>query len=316
MTMLLNNENNPVIILAPMAGVSDFPFRQIVKKYSQPTLLISEMIASQSMIRSVEKSLEKQCQTNESIAVQLAGNDPSVMADAARMSVNCGAKIIDINMGCPVKKIAVNSYAGSALMKDELLVAQIFSAIKKAVSVPVTVKMRKGWDDKNQNAAHLCHIAKNEGLSYVTVHGRTRTQMFTGQADWSFIDNLHKTITMPIIGNGDIKNEIDAQIALSKASGIMVGRGMYGKPWLIDHMRHFVQTGQKKPDPCPALIKNIVQEHMDLVFSYYGSERGVGIARKHLAWYSKGIENAAEFRGRVFASETSNEIFDHVHHFF
>lgn len=307
-----STEGKASILLAPMAGVTDYPFRKIVEKYSQPSLLISEMIASQSMIRSIQKSLEKQCQNSESIAVQLAGNEPSVMAQAARMSMDHGAKIIDINMGCPVKKIAVNSYAGSALMKDEKLVARIFAAIKKAVSVPVSVKMRKGWNDDHLNAKALCHIAKKEGLSYVTVHGRTRTQMFTGQADWDFLSKLQSSIDMPIVGNGDIKNEMDAKNALSQTSGIMIGRGIYGKPWLIGHMQHFIQTGEKKNPPPPSVIKDIVHEHLDLIFSYYGSQRGIGISRKHLAWYSKGMERAADFRAHVFSAEDPAEIRKYV----
>jgi len=298
----------PVIMLAPMAGVTDYPFRQLVRRYSQPSLVISEMIASQAMIRNIKKSLQRNCQPEERTAVQIAGNDPEVMAEAARMSVDRGACLIDINMGCPVKKIAINSYAGSALMKEELLVAKIFRAIVKAIKVPVTVKMRKGWDEDHQNALHLAHIAKNEGLSYVTIHGRTRKQLFTGKADWDFIGHVHRHIDFPVIGNGDILTEEDAQKVMSKASGIMVGRGCYGRPWFLGQIRHFLTHGTHQAPPSLAEQHKIVQEHFESLLTYYGKEQGLLIARKHLAWYSKGLPGASEFRVHVFQEQDPQHI--------
>lgn len=290
-------------MLAPMAGVTDYPFRQLVGRYSQPSLVISEMIASQAMIRNIKKSLQRNCQPEEKTAVQIAGNDPEIMAEAARMSVDRGACLIDINMGCPVKKIAVNSYAGSALMKEEALVAKIFHAIVKAVSVPVTVKMRKGWDENSQNALQLAHIAKNEGLAYVTIHGRTRKQLFTGKADWDFIGHVQEQIDFPVIGNGDIVTEEDARHVLRKTSGIMVGRGCYGRPWFLGQIRHFLTHGTHQPAPSLQEQHKIVQEHFDSLLTYYGKEQGLLIARKHLAWYSKGLAGASDFRIRIFQEQ-------------
>ena len=290
----------PTLILAPMAGVTDYPFRCLVRRYSNPDLVISEMVASQAMIRNIKKSLQRNCQSEEKTAVQIAGNDPEVMAEAARMSVDLGACLIDINMGCPVKKIAINSYAGCALMKDEKLAAQVFRAIVKAVPVPVTVKMRKGWDENTQNALQLAHIAKSEGLSYVTIHARTRTQLFTGKADWDFISHIQNAIDFPVIGNGDIFTEEDAHCVMSKAAGIMVGRGCYGRPWFLGQIRHFLTYGTHCSPPSFTEQHRIVHEHFDHLLTYYGKEQGVLLARKHLAWYSKGLPGACDFRIRVF----------------
>ncbi len=300
---MINSLSKPIIMLAPMAGVTDYPFRHLVRRYSAPSLVISEMIASQSMIRNIKKSLQRNCQPEEQTAVQIAGNDPEIMAQAARMSVDRGACLIDINMGCPVKKIAINSYAGSALMKDELLVAKIFRAIVSAVSVPVTVKMRKGWDEHTQNALQMAHIAKNEGLAYVTIHGRTRKQLFTGKADWDFIGQIQNQIDFPVIGNGDIVTEEDAQHVLSQTSGIMVGRGCYGRPWFLGQIRHFLTHGTHQAPPSLIEQHKIVQEHFDSLLTYYGKEQGLLIARKHLAWYSKGLPGASDFRVQVFQDQ-------------
>ncbi len=300
---MINSLSKPIIMLAPMAGVTDYPFRHLVRRYSAPSLVISEMIASQAMIRNIKKSLQRNCQPEEQTAVQIAGNDPEIMAQAARMSADRGACLIDINMGCPVKKVAINSYAGSALMKDELLVAKIFRAIVSAVSVPVTVKMRKGWDEHTQNALQLAHIAKNEGLAYVTIHGRTRKQLFTGKADWEFIGQIQDQIDFPVIGNGDIVTEEEAQRVLSQTSGIMVGRGCYGRPWFLGQIRHFLTHGTHQSPPSLIEQHKIVQEHFDSLLTYYGKEQGLLIARKHLAWYSKGLPGASDFRIRVFQEQ-------------
>jgi len=290
----------PIIILAPMAGVTDWVFRRLVQRYSAPSLVISEMIASQSMVRQVKKTMLRHCQPDEKIGVQLAGNDPEIMAEAARQSVDKGACLIDINMGCPVKKIAINSYAGSALMRDLDLAAKIFRAIVKAVPVPVTVKMRKGWDDQHKNALDLIKIAQQEGLAYATVHGRTRAQLFSGKADWDFIDDLQTSINFPIIGNGDIVTVEHAQRVMQNTAGIMVGRGSYGKPWFLGQIRHFLTTGLHQPPPALAVQKEIAQEHFQSLLTYYGTQQGLLIARKHLSWYSKGLPGAHDFRMRVF----------------
>jgi tRNA-dihydrouridine synthase B len=301
MSLFLSSRAQPTIILAPMAGVTDGVFRDLVQKYSQPSLVISEMIASQAVIRDVEKTMLRQSRPGENAAVQLAGNDPEVMAQAARQSVERGACLIDINMGCPVKKIAVNSYAGSALMKDLPLARQIFKAVVKAVPVPVTVKIRKGWDALHQNAADFIRLAQDEGLEYVTVHGRTRCQLFSGQADWDFLEQLQQQFApYPIIGNGDITTVEEARQSLTKTSGIMVGRGTYGRPWFLGQVRAYVQTGHCPPPPPLSQQHTIVQEHVDGLLHYYGTERGLLMARKHLGWYSKHLPGSSDFRARVF----------------
>jgi tRNA-dihydrouridine synthase B len=302
----------PIIMLAPMAGVTDWVFRQLVQRYSAPSMVVSEMIASQSMVRQIKKTMLRHCQEGENIAVQLAGNDPEIMAEAARLSVDKGACLIDINMGCPVKKIAINSYAGSALMKDLPLAAKIFRAIVKAVPVPVTVKIRKGWDDQHQNALDMVHIAQQEGLAYVTVHGRTRTQLFSGRADWDFIDALQDAVDFPIIANGDIVTPEDAARVIARTSGVMIGRGSYGKPWLLGQIRHFLDTGQHKAAPSLSEQKTITSDHFQNLLTYYGTQQGLLIARKHLSWYSKGLPGASDFRMQVFQESEPTAILDHI----
>ena len=292
----------PVILLAPMAGVTDFPFRQVVRKMGAPSLVISEMVASQAMIRKIRKTVQRNCQAEERTGVQLLGNDPETMAEAARMSVDRGACLIDINMGCPMKKIAIRSDAGAALMRDEILVGKIFRAIVKAVTVPVTVKMRKGWDEQHQNALSLARIAQNEGLAYATIHGRTRAQLFTGKADWAFIGQIQQSISFPIIGNGDIIIAENAKEVLQQTSGIMVGRGCCGRPWFLDQIRHFLKTGQKKDPPPLTQQGAIIQEHLNHILHYYGRESGLPLAKKHLSWYSKGLSGASDFRAQLFAA--------------
>lgn len=306
----------PIIMLAPMAGVTDWVFRQLVQRYSAPSMVVSEMIASQSMVRQIKKTMLRHCQQGEKIAVQLAGNDPEVMAEAARISVEKGACLIDINMGCPVKKIAINSYAGSALMKDLPLAAKIFRAIVKAVPVPVTVKIRKGWDDQHQNALDMVHIAQQEGLAYVTVHGRTRTQLFSGKADWDFIDALQDAVDFPIIANGDIITPEDAARVITRTSGIMIGRGSYGKPWFLGQIRHFLTTGQHKAAPSLSEQKDIASEHFQSLLTYYGTQQGLLIARKHLSWYSKGLTGASDFRVQVFHESEPESILNHIARFY
>lgn len=306
----------PVIMLAPMAGVTDFPFRQIVRRMGGCSQTIGEMIASQALIRSIAKSIQRSCQQGEHTAVQLAGNDPEVMAQAARICVDHGATLIDINMGCPVKKVAVNSYAGSALMQDEKLAAKIFRAIVKAVPVPVTVKIRKGWDHLHQNALAFTRMAYDEGLAYVTLHGRTRSQLFSGQADWDFIHSVHEHAPLPIVGNGDITTPEQAKHALTRAWGIMVGRGCYGRPWLLQQMHHFVTTNTLLPPPPLWEQKDIVGQHLQALMAYYGIEQGMLIARKHLGWYSKGLPGSSEFRTRVFQENTVQGVLAMVNTFY
>jgi tRNA-dihydrouridine synthase B len=298
----------PILILAPMAGVTDFPFRQIIIKYGQPSLVVSEMIASASMVRSIAKTMRRHCQPQENIAVQIVGNDPDIMAEATRISIDRGAKFIDINMGCPALKIAVNSYAGAALMKNEKLAQKIFESVVKASCVPVTVKMRKGWDNSCENAQQLCHIAYNCGIAWVSLHGRTRAQLFQGTVDWPFIHKTAQSVPLPVIGNGDIVDEMCAKTAIEKVSGLMIGRGNYGRPWFLKQVRHFLETGHKLPPPSCSVQENIVQEHFEAMLTYYGHTQGIMMARKHLAWYSKGYPCASEFRKNVFQMQEAHLI--------
>ncbi|MBT4879820.1 MAG: tRNA dihydrouridine synthase DusB [Alphaproteobacteria bacterium] len=294
------------VILAPMSGVTDLPFRRLVKRHGVG-LVISEMIASQAMIRATRQSLKK-CELHPEehpMAVQLAGCEPNVMAEAAKLTEDLGAAIIDINMGCPVKKV-VNGHAGSALMRDELHAAKILEATVKAVSVPVTLKMRTGWDHDNRNAPSLAKVAEESGIQMITIHGRTRCQLYNGKADWSFIKQVKEAISLPVIGNGDVKTyeDVDALLEQSGADGIMIGRGTYGKPWFLSQVIEYLKTGNKNPTPPLEYQKMLILEHLQGMASHYGELVGIRMARKHLSWYSKGLPSSAEFRSEINRCET------------
>lgn len=306
------------VLLAPMSGVSDLPFRRIVKKYGAG-LVISEMIASRAMILETRQSLLKAKHDPEDSprVVQLAGCEPEVMAEAARLNEDRGASVIDINMGCPVKKVT-NGHAGSALMRDEKLAAAIIKATVDAVSVPVTLKMRMGWNHENLNAPRLAKIAEDLGVKMVTVHGRTRCQLYNGTANWPFIKTVKENVSIPVIGNGDVKTVEDAARLLkeSGADGVMVGRGTYGRPWFLKQVDHYLKTGEKLPDPSMAEKQAIIYEHMQDMADHYGEYTGVRMARKHMGWYSKGLENSAEFRQIINRQETMEGLLKTIEDFY
>jgi tRNA-dihydrouridine synthase B len=297
------------VILAPMSGVTDLPFRKLVRKFSKG-LVVSEMVASRAMIIETRQSLQR-CSIiaddDTGSCVQIAGCEPAIIAESAKMNEDMGAKIIDLNFGCPAKKI-VGGYSGSALMRDEKLAAKILETTVRAVKIPVTLKMRTGWDDQNRNAPNLAKIAYNSGIKMITIHGRTRCQFYSGQADWEFINQVKDVVKIPVIANGDITSLATAKECLQKsgADGIMVGRGVYGRPWFVSQIAHYLRTGEELPAPSIKDQLQIILDHYEAMLEYYGNDTGVKLARKHLGWYSKGFADSAEFRGAV------NIIDDHI----
>ncbi len=289
------------VFLAPMSGVTDLPFRRLVKRYGAG-LVFSEMIASRPMVEQCKSDNARSANYAEEfpMAVQLAGCEPDIVAEAAKINVDRGAAIIDINFGCPVKKV-VNNFAGSALMRDEKLAGQIMEATVKAVNVPVSVKMRLGWDEQSINAPKLAKMAEDVGIQMITVHGRTRNQLYNGEADWSAVRAVKDSVKIPVIVNGDIECANDAKEAreLSGADGVMVGRGAYGKPWVVKQIIDYFRTGSESAAPTRAEIGALVIEHYDAIIEHYGAHAGVGIARKHIGWYVADMEGSDELRSSI-----------------
>lgn len=306
------------VILAPMSGVTDMPFRRLVKRCGVG-LVVSEMIAGKAMVHAADKTLRMSggCAEERPMALQLAGREPRVMAEAARMNQDRGVAIIDINMGCPVKKV-VKGEAGAALMRDEPLAGRIMAAVVEAVDLPVTLKIRAGWDESTRNAPRLARIAEECGIQAVTVHGRTRAQFYRGHADWEIIREVTETVGIPVIGNGDVFTVEDAMRMLEKtgADGVMIGRGTLGRPWFPSQVCRYLETGERIGDPPLGEQLEILLEHFESMLVHYGSDAGLRRARKHIGWYSKGLPGSADFRSRVMRIIDPDEVRARIRDFY
>ncbi len=298
------------VVLAPMSGISDLPFRRLVKRCGVG-LVVSEMIASKAMVSARHKTLRMSAPGAEEypMAVQLAGCEPEVMAEAARLNEDRGAALIDINMGCPVKKV-VKGDAGSALMRDEPLARRILEAVVKAVKLPVTLKMRTGWDESTLNAPRLARIAEDCGIRAITVHGRTRCQFYRDRSDWRFIGEVKRAVRIPVIGNGDVCSVDDAVTLLevSGADGVMIGRAACGRPWFPRQVSDYLKSGRHLADPPLSVQVAMVLEHFEDMLLHYGRETGVRMARKHIGWYSKGLPGSAEFRADINRTSDADQV--------
>ncbi|MBX3679660.1 MAG: tRNA dihydrouridine synthase DusB [Rhodocyclaceae bacterium] len=295
------------LFVAPMAGVTDRPFRQLAKRMGAG-LAVSEMVTSNALLYATEKTRRRTDHSGEPgpISVQIAGADPRMMAQAACFNVDQGAQIIDINMGCPAKKVC-NVAAGSALMRDEKLVSRILEAVVSAVpDTPVTLKFRTGWDHENRNAATIARIAESSGIRLVAIHGRTRADLYMGEAEYDTIAEVKARITIPVIANGDIDSPQKARAVLAHtgADGLMIGRAAQGRPWIFREIEHYLATGELLAPPPVAEIHSVCRAHLADLYDFYGEDKGLRIARKHIAWYTRGLVGAAAFRSHMNLQET------------
>ena len=306
------------LILAPMAGVTDRPFRQLCKRLGAG-MAVSEMVSSNSLLWGSEKTKRRANHDGETDprSVQIAGSIPEMMAEAAKHNADNGAQIIDINMGCPAKKVC-NVMAGSALLQNESLVADILSAVVKSVDIPVTLKIRTGWDRENRNAPTIARIAEESGIQSLAIHGRTRTDAYKGDAEYDTIADVKSRIGIPVVANGDISTPEKARFVLNYtgADAVMIGRAAQGRPWIFREINHFLDTGEILAEPSLVEIRDILLEHLANLYEFYGEFTGVRVARKHIAWYSKGQAHGAEFRRAVTRLESSAEQLTMVQDFF
>lgn len=306
------------LIVAPMAGVTDRPFRQLCKKMGAG-MAVTEMVSSNSLLWGSQKTLRRANHQGEvePISVQIAGADPKMLAEAAKYNVDQGAQIIDINMGCPAKKIC-NVMAGSALLQDESLVGKILDATVSAVNVPVTLKIRTGWDRQNRNALRVARIAENAGIQALAVHGRTRACGFSGNAEYDTIAAVKAQVKIPVIANGDIATpeKVREVLDYTKADAVMIGRAAQGRPWIFREISHYLETGRHLPPPEVEEIRRVLNAHLDDLYQFYGEYSGVRIARKHISWYTKGLAGSAAFRHAMNQLESSADQLAAVNRFF
>jgi tRNA-dihydrouridine synthase B len=299
---------DPPVVLAPMAGVTDKPFRLLCKRLGAG-LAVSEMTNADPRLWHTRKSLQRMDHVGEPepVSVQIAGYDPAMLAEAARFNVANGAQLIDINMGCPAKKVC-NVWSGSALLQDEPLVARIVKAVVNAVEVPVTLKIRTGWDRQNRNALNIAHIAQDSGIAALAVHGRTRADKYEGDAEYDTITAVKAAVRIPVLANGDVDTPQQARHVLdvTGADALMIGRGAQGRPWIFREIAHYLATGELLPEPEPAEVATILLGHLEQLYAFYGELQGVRIARKHLGWYAKDRPENAAFRQVVNRAESAD----------
>ncbi len=306
------------LLVAPMAGVTDRPFRQLCRRMGAG-LAVSEMVTADASLWGTRKTVRRLDHEGEQlpVAVQIVGADPDKLARAAQVNVDHGAQIVDINMGCPAKKVCKVA-AGSALMQDEALVARILETVVNAVDVPVTLKIRTGWDRDHRNGVAVARLAEQSGIQALAVHGRTRADKFAGEAEYQTLAAIKAAVSIPVVANGDIDSPLKARRVLdgTGADGLMIGRAAQGRPWIFREIGHYLATGELLPAPPAAEVRDILLEHLENLYAFYGHTHGVKVARKHIAWYSRTQPNSTDFRQRINQAETTQQQSGLVKHYF